>query len=75
MRVRVLYFAILKERRGRAQEDVDLPEGATASSAFDHLFPGIGLPVAFAVNEAMVPGVAPLHDGDELAFLPPLGGG
>lgn len=75
MRVRVLYFAVLKERRGRAQEDVVLPEGTTAAAAFDHLFPALGLPVAFAVNEAMVPGTTTLHDGDELAFLPPLGGG
>lgn len=75
MRVTLLYFAVLRERRGTSTEVVELPAGTTAATAFDHLFPGLGLPVAYAVNQEMVPGSTPLADGDELAFLPPLGGG
>lgn len=75
MRVRVRYFAVLRERRGVQVEEVDLPDGCTAADAYAHLCPPAELPVAFAVNEAMASGKTPLREGDEVAFLPPLGGG
>ena len=53
MKVTARYFAVLRERRGQAQEVVDLPEGTTARQAFDLLFPGLELRVAFAVDQAL----------------------
>ena len=75
MRLTVRYFAVLRERRGTDCEIVALSDGATAASAFALLFPDLALPVAFAVNQEMVPGDTALAANDELAFLPPLGGG
>ena len=75
MRVTARYFATLREQRGASSEAVELPAGTTAAGAFALLFPGLGLTVAFAVNQATVPGDTALREGDEVAFLPPLGGG
>lgn len=75
MRVTALYFATLRELRGTGSEPVDVPDGTTVSGAFTRLFPGLGLSVAYAVNRATVASDTVLVDGDEVAFLPPLGGG
>lgn len=75
MRVTTLYFATLREQRGTSSEVLDLPEGTTARALFARIFPGLGVTVAYAVNQATVAGDTVLADGDEVAFLPPLGGG
>lgn len=75
MRVTVRYFAVLRERRGVPVEEVDLPEACTVAAAYAHIGLPAGLRVAFAVNETVVPQDTALHAGDDLAFLPPLGGG
>lgn len=78
MRVTVRYFAVLRERRGLGEEEVDLTDGSTAAEAWRRLspFPGeVTFPVAFAINQAIVAGATVLRAGDELAFLPPVGGG
>jgi molybdopterin synthase sulfur carrier subunit len=75
MRVTVRWFASLRERRGAAVEEVELPEPCTAGQAYALLCPPAELPVAYAVNEERVrPGTA-LKAGDEVVFLPPVGGG
>ena len=77
-RVSVLYFAVLRERRGCEVEQVAIAPGATAAGLYAALFPpqpaGV-LPVLFAVNRSYVSGDHALEDGDEVAFIPPLGGG
>ena len=37
MRVRLRYFASIRERLGRTQEEVDLPDGTTVSDLWDRL--------------------------------------
>ena len=76
--VQVLYFAVLRERRGRDSERIPITEGITARELYHQIFPPGpqgALPVAYARNKASVSPDTPLADGDELAFLPPLGGG
>lgn len=78
LRVRVRYFAVLREARGTDEELVELPPGTTAAQAYRLLFPPGSqgqLPVLFAIDRSYVKGETPLADGDELAFIPPLGGG
>lgn len=75
MNVVVRYFANLRELRGKESESIDLPPGSTAGSAYTFLGLPAALPVAFAVNLERVAGTTPLHEGDELVFLPPIGGG
>lgn len=78
MRVDVRYFAVLRERRGVEVETLDVDEGTTVSQLYARLFPAGqqgSLPVLFAVNRAYVDAQQPLSAGDEVAFIPPLGGG
>lgn len=77
-KVTVRWFAMLRERRGTDTEIVSIEEGATAEAVYARLCPDEasgGLKVGYAVNEAMVPGGTALSDGDEVVFLPPVGGG
>ncbi|MCK6522556.1 MoaD/ThiS family protein [Myxococcota bacterium] len=76
--VTLRYFATLRESRGVESEPYTVADGETAASVYAKVFPrehAGGLRVAFAVNRAYVPPGEPLREGDELCFLPPLGGG
>lgn len=81
MRVRVRYFAALREVAGREGETLELPDGANIAAVRAALldrYPALGpiLPrCAAAVNRAYVAADAPLAENDELALIPPLGGG
>ena len=81
MSVVVRFFAVLRERRGEESAEVSLQEGETAGALYVRLFPdlvddaGGRLPVMYAVNASYVSADHALSDGDEVAFIPPLGGG
>lgn len=81
MRVHIRYFAALREVMGRGDETLELPAGATvadASRALVERTPALRAPLAScvaAVNRGYVAPDAPLAEGDELVFIPPLGGG
>ncbi len=83
--LKVLYFASLRERMGRAEEDLPLPPGvATVGDLLAHLkgrdpagaaaFAQPSL-VRAAVNQEFAGAAAALQDGDEVAFFPPVTGG
>lgn len=74
MHIRVLYFASLRESRGVEQEELIVDPGSTIAELYRNLFGGAST-VAFTRNRAVVPGETVLQDGDEVSFLPPLGGG
>ena len=76
--VTVHYFASLREEKGCAQEDCALESGDTIARLYDRLFPEsekARLPVGYAVNQSYVQPSHLLQDGDEVAFIPPIGGG
>lgn len=76
--VKVLYFAVLRERRGRDEETIEVEPGTTLGALYLRLFPpgpDGALPVAHARNGAYASPADAAEDGDEIAFLPPLGGG
>lgn len=81
MTVRVRLFAILRDRGGVADCSLELPPGSTVAQAKEPLLRR--LPALrdhldrcrFAVNQTYVAPTAPLHDGDELAVIPPVSGG
>jgi len=81
MRVRMRYFAAVREAAGCEGESLELPEAADVEAARAALlarYPALAgiLPrCAAALNRAYVAPAAALHDGDELAFIPPVGGG
>jgi MoaE-MoaD fusion protein len=76
VKVSVRLFAGLRERAGRDELVLDLPEGARvadALAAVEHLAPGVSL--VLAVNREYADADAVLSAGDELAVVPPVSGG
>jgi molybdopterin synthase catalytic subunit len=81
MRVTILYFAQLRERRGAPVDTLDLPAGgdvamalATIAKAHPHVAPHLPH-IQVAGNQVIVGATAVLHEGDELALIPPVSGG
>lgn len=81
MRVTVRLFARLRELAGNGTLVCDLAAGASvadvwrAVTARHPALEPLGRSVSCAVNEDFAPMRAPVHDGDEIAFLPPVSGG
>ena len=73
--IQVFYFAQLREEQNCSCEERSIEQGMSVSSLFTLIFGRAPNGIRFAVNQTYVdPDVVPL-DGDEVAFLPPLGGG
>jgi len=75
----VRYFAILREQRGLGAERI-ATEASTAGALYDELRGrhGFSLPagrVRVAINGDFTTWDAPVRDGDELVFMPPIAGG
>jgi molybdopterin synthase catalytic subunit len=76
MQVRVRLFAMLRERAGTGELELDLPDGAVVRDALERLTEVAGgIPVVMAVNREYADENAPLAPGDELALIPPVSGG
>jgi len=85
VKLRVLYFAALRERVGRAEETVDVPEDVRAVGELQRWLAARGEPwagafaetrrVRAAVDQAMATDAAELHEDAEVAFFPPVTGG
>lgn len=79
--VRVRFFASYAELVGRTEVELAVPLPATVGDVVRRVreeVPGAGrLPerLLAAVNLRHVPFDAPVTEGDEVAFLPPLAGG
>jgi len=78
---RVLAFARLRELLGFGERRVDVPEGTTLDDVWSRLAadaPQLGdlrASTRFARNGELAGGSTPVQDGDEIALLPPVGGG
>lgn len=82
MRVKVFFFAQLKEAVGTCECSMDLRPGATVGEAVRTLVHGTpslqllrGLPLLYSVNEDFVDENYKLKDNDRLGLLPPVAGG
>jgi MoaE-MoaD fusion protein len=76
MVVRVRLFAILRERAGTGELELELPEGARVADALASVGAlADGLPLVMAVNREYADADDTLHAGDELALIPPVSGG
>lgn len=81
MNVVVRYFAGHRDIAGRAEESIELPDDATVGSLWSLLverYPrmvGYTGRVLYAVNQEFSQLSTALHDGDEVAFIPPVSGG
>jgi molybdopterin synthase sulfur carrier subunit len=84
MKVKILYFAGLREAVGQAAEELELPAGvATVGALRAHLAArgeawqalAAGRNVRAALNQKMAAADAALAAADEVAFFPPVTGG
>jgi len=81
MKVRLLLFAVLKDIVGAAERTMSLPQGSRAIDVWEALrndHDGLRhykVPPMTAVNQTYVSADTTLHDGDEVAFIPPVAGG
>jgi molybdopterin synthase catalytic subunit len=81
MRVRVLFFGMLKEFAGRSSEESEFPQGANLETVFAHYAARIprlremAQNIVMARNQEFAEPSTPLEDGDEVALLPPVSGG
>jgi molybdopterin converting factor small subunit len=81
MTVRVLAFARLRELLGFGMREVDLADDTTLEGLWAQLaqgasgLEGLRASTRFARNGALVESAAILADGDEIALMPPVGGG
>jgi molybdopterin converting factor subunit 1 len=81
MKIRLLFFAVLRDIAGHSEEVIELVDGARAGDVWQRLrdehaqLRDYTQPPMIAVNESYVRPDELLHDGDELAFIPPVAGG
>lgn len=81
MRIRLRYFAALRERLQASEAERELPDGSTVGDAWAALCAAhpqiapLAAAMAFAVNREYVDRTHVLRDGDELACIPPVSGG
>jgi molybdopterin synthase catalytic subunit len=76
MHVRVRLFAMLRERAGADEIELELPEGALVRDALERVHDlTSGVRVVMAVNQDYADPSEVLHPGDELALIPPVSGG
>jgi molybdopterin converting factor subunit 1 len=81
MKVRLLYFAALRDITGRSEAEVFLGEGTRAGEVWESMrrqyaqLAGYQQPPLIAVNESYATAETTLRDGDELVFIPPVAGG
>jgi molybdopterin synthase catalytic subunit len=81
VQIRVLFFGLLKDICGGAEDCLELPSGSTAGAVFDHYaaaFPKLrqmASSIVLARNHEFASIGEPLFEGDEVALLPPVSGG
>ena len=81
MRVRVLFFGMLKDLVGHPAEDAEFPAGADLRAVFERYAAAhprlreMAGSVVLARNQEFGRPGDPVQDGDEVAFLPPVSGG
>ena len=82
MKVRVLYFAAVRDLTGTGEEELDLPADVRTVAAFGAFLERAHPPLAgrmkhvrIARNEAFAAAADPIAAGDTLALIPPVAGG
>src|SRR5260370_16934314 len=76
--VRVLFFGMLRDIVGRAEDRIEVVDGSRLESVFERYaqqFPRLGAlksSIVLASNHQFCEPSAAVSDGDEIAFLPPV---
>jgi len=81
VRVKVLFFGMLRDIVGRAEEQIEMEDGARLDSVFERYatqFPrlkDLASSIVLASNHQFCDRSVAVQEGDEIAFLPPVSGG
>jgi MoaE-MoaD fusion protein len=81
VRVRVLFFGMLRDLVGRSEDELALAPGASVGSVFAHYagsFPRLReleRSILLARNQKFAAASEAVEEGDEIALLPPVSGG
>jgi molybdopterin converting factor subunit 1 len=81
MKVKTKFFAAIKDIIGASEVELELPAGMTAGDLFQRYcrqHPSLNHHAhhtMISVNLEFVPSETLLHEGDEVAFIPPVSGG
>jgi molybdopterin converting factor subunit 1 len=81
MRITVRLFGRLHDLAGANELEREVPDGACVATVWDRVIADVpamapyARVVSAAVNEDFAKMTAPVADGDEVAFLPPVSGG
>ncbi|MGH7797012.1 MAG: molybdopterin converting factor subunit 1 [Candidatus Binatia bacterium] len=81
MKVRIKFFAILRERAGTSEATKEIAAGSTVADLWRQLqgeYPKLDVPgirLLYAVNQNYVSVEHKLNDNDEVVFVPPVSGG
>jgi molybdopterin converting factor subunit 1 len=81
MRVRLRFFASVREKLGKSEVTCTVPAGATVAEVLDHLcrenraLEPLRRSLSVAVNREYVDADHALSDNDEVALIPPVSGG
>lgn len=81
MRIKVLFFGLVRDVVGLREDSVDIADGGKLSQVFEHYasrFPRLremSGSIVLALNQQFSSPSAPLAEGDEVALLPPVSGG
>jgi len=81
MKVRVKFFAILRERAGTSETIKEIQEPSSVADLWEELkrdYPQLQkgeIRLLYAVNREYVPASHMLKDQDEVVFVPPVSGG
>jgi molybdopterin synthase sulfur carrier subunit len=73
--ITIRYFAHLREVRGQSEETMTLEAPVTVGNLFAQIFKMDATSIRFAIDAEYVSAETLVSDGDEVAFLPPMGGG
>lgn len=81
MKIRIYYFAQLREKKGKNEEWRDFPKSCTVGEAAKAILEELkepqifSLPFRYALNSEFVLPDQEIRAGDELAILSPVAGG
>ncbi len=77
MSIKIKYFASMRDRMGRGNDEVSDFDGVTVADLWAKVADGADLPdsVLIAVNMEYTDGTPVVKEGDEVAFFPPVTGG
>jgi molybdopterin converting factor subunit 1 len=81
VRIRVLFFGVIREIVSLREDTIEVPEGTRLETVFESYssrFPRLRemtASIGMARNQQFASPASPVFEGDEVAFLPPVSGG